>query len=189
MSGDGTDPGYFERMYARDPDPWRFASSAYEREKYAATLAALGERRFAAGLEVGCSIGVLSRQLAERCERFLGLDVAAAAVDAAAARCAGLGGARFERGAVPADWPDGGFDLVVFSEVLYYLGEAGLRATAARTAGSLVPGGIAVLVNWLGETGAGMSGDAAAGSFIAASGLRVLSAVRGESYRLDVLEA
>ena len=35
------DPGYFERLYARDPDPWRFATSEYERDKYAATLAAL----------------------------------------------------------------------------------------------------------------------------------------------------
>ena len=35
------EPAYFEALYAADPDPWRFATSAYEREKYTATLAAL----------------------------------------------------------------------------------------------------------------------------------------------------
>ena len=35
------DPGYFEQLYASDPDPWRFATSDYERDKYAATLDAL----------------------------------------------------------------------------------------------------------------------------------------------------
>ena len=30
--------GYFEAIYRRIADPWRFASSDYEREKYAATL-------------------------------------------------------------------------------------------------------------------------------------------------------
>ena len=33
---------YFEAIYERDPDPWRFQTSAYERAKYDATLAALG---------------------------------------------------------------------------------------------------------------------------------------------------
>ena len=32
---------YFTALYAADADPWRFATSDYEREKYAATLAAL----------------------------------------------------------------------------------------------------------------------------------------------------
>ena len=37
-------PGYFEALYAEDSDPWKFASSPYERDKYAATLAALLRR-------------------------------------------------------------------------------------------------------------------------------------------------
>ena len=28
---------YFNTLYARDPDPWQFATSPYEAEKYAAT--------------------------------------------------------------------------------------------------------------------------------------------------------
>ncbi len=76
MSGEApfTPPEYFEQLYVRDPDPWRFATSGYERDKYAATLAALPNRRFASGFEVGCSIGVLTRQLAERCDALLAAD-------------------------------------------------------------------------------------------------------------------
>ena len=33
--------GYFERLYARNSDPWLFASSEYEHRKYAVTLARL----------------------------------------------------------------------------------------------------------------------------------------------------
>ena len=35
------DTEYFKGMYATEADPWRFATSPYERDKYAATLAAL----------------------------------------------------------------------------------------------------------------------------------------------------
>ena len=45
-------PSYFEGLYAADPDPWRFATSDYERDKYAATLAALPRRHYARALDV-----------------------------------------------------------------------------------------------------------------------------------------
>ena len=71
-------------------DPWRFATSDYERAKYEATLAALPHEIYRDVLEIGCSIGVLTRQLAPRCEKLLALDVAAKALDQARARCADL---------------------------------------------------------------------------------------------------
>jgi hypothetical protein len=57
---------YFRRLYAADPDPWAFATSSYERATYDATLAALPCPRYRAGFEIGCSIGVLTRDLAAR---------------------------------------------------------------------------------------------------------------------------
>ena len=59
---------YFCDLYARDADPWKFASSDYERHKYEATLNALPMDRYVRGLEVGCSIGVFTSMLAPRCE-------------------------------------------------------------------------------------------------------------------------
>ena len=52
----------FDRLYAERPDPWDFETSAYEHAKYDATLAALDDRRYATGLEVGCSMTVVLPQ-------------------------------------------------------------------------------------------------------------------------------
>ncbi|HST73796.1 MAG TPA: SAM-dependent methyltransferase [Acetobacteraceae bacterium] len=95
-------PETFDRIYAADADPWKFTTSRYERKKNAATLAALGDRRFAA-LEIGCSIGVSTRLLAWRCEALLAVDVAEAALADARRRCAGLPGVRIKRRQVPGE--------------------------------------------------------------------------------------
>ncbi len=179
------EPGYFEALYGADPDPWRFATSDYEREKYAATIAALPPRQFAAGLEVGCSIGVLTQHLARRCDAFLGVDVVETALAQARQRCPGV---RFERRVVPGEWPPGRFDLVVFSEMLYYLDAPGIRETAARAMGCLRPGGSMVLVHYLGETDYPATGDQAADWFTEACGLRPALQVRGPGYRIDRLD-
>ena len=182
----GTIPGtYFDSLYAADPDPWRFATSDYEKGKYAATLAALPDRRFPAGLEVGCSIGVLTSQLAGRCDRFVGMDGANAALDQARARCPDV---TFLCGMAPGDWPVGEFDLIVFSEMLYYLVAADIQATAARAMQALRPRGSILLVHYLGETDYPTTGDEAADWFIAATGLTPALQLRETGYRIDRLD-
>ena len=96
-------PETFDRIYAADADPWKFTTSWYEREKYAGTLAALGDRRFAAALEIGCSSSVFTRLLARRCETLLAVDVAEAALADARRSCAGLPGVRIKRRQVPGE--------------------------------------------------------------------------------------
>ena len=179
-------PDYFEALYAADPDPWRFATSDYERDKYAASLAALPAGGFGAALEVGCSIGVFTRQLAPRCKTLLAIDVAEGALAQARARCPGV---RFERRAVPEQWPPDRFDLIVFSEVLYYLDAAALAATAAHALAALEPGGSLLLVHYLGGTDYPLTGDQAADGFIAATGLAPAYQRREPLYRLDRLDA
>ena len=191
MASPPVTPEHFDRLYASDPDPWKFATSEYERDKYAATLAALPRPRFARAFEVGCSIGVLTRQLAARCDAVLAVDVADAALQAAAARCQDQAHVRFARMVVPQDWPPGAFDLILFSEVLYYLDDAA-RAVAARLSlQSLSPGGALALVNWHGPTDGFCTGDDAAEAMIAACApaLRPVTQQRAEKYRLDVLAA
>ncbi|WP_232630360.1 class I SAM-dependent DNA methyltransferase [Methylobacterium sp. Leaf118] len=181
--------GYFDDIYAANPDPWQFTSSAYERAKYDATLEALPRARYGRALEVGCSIGVFTRDLAERCAELVALDPAPAAIEAARERCAGLPHIRFALGAVPATWPPGRFDLIVLSEVLYFLDHADLSRLAGQVGHSLEPGGDCVLVHWLGETDYPLSGDEAVEGFIAASALTVLRRARTQEYRLDLLRA
>lgn len=175
--------------YADNPDPWGLATSDYERAKYEATLASLPKAHYAAGLEVGCSIGILTRHLAGRCDTVLGLDVVPAAVASARTNCADLPGARFALCRVPAEWPDGTFDLVVLSEVLYFLDRTDLAGLVRRVAQALRPGGDIVLVHWLGETNFPQSADEAADGFIAgvAGFAQPLRQERTAEYRLDVL--
>ena len=92
---------------------------------------------------------------------------------------------------VPGEWPEGSFDLIIFSEVLYYLGIPGLHEAARRTLASLLPGGVVVLVNWSGPTDGACTGDEAAELFIAdcTPALRPILQQRAEKYRLDVLQA
>jgi trans-aconitate methyltransferase len=112
-------PAYFDRLYGRDRDPWKFRTRWYEQRKRDLTLAALPQPHYGSCFEPGCSIGVLTSALARRCDQVLAMDVSTSALDEAKA---GLPqGVRLLRGSVPTDWPEGTFDLVVLSEVGYYL--------------------------------------------------------------------
>ncbi|MFZ4410131.1 MAG: class I SAM-dependent methyltransferase [Paracraurococcus sp.] len=186
-------PDYFEAIYARDPDPWRFAESAYERAKYDASLATLERPHYPRALEIGCSIGVLTRDLAPRCGQLLALDAAAAPLDAARARCAGLPQVAFRQMLVPRDWPADAapFDLILLSEVVYYLDAADVGRLAARVGAALAPGGEVLLVHWTGATDYPLSGDAATGIFLdAAKGYAAVTRQsRAAGYRLDLLRA
>ena len=110
---------YFDRLYAGDPDPWRFATRAYEARKRALTMAALVSERYRRVFEPGCSIGLLTAELSERADAVVAMDVAEASLRQARDRH--LPNVTFRQGALPAAWPDGWFDLAVISEVGYYL--------------------------------------------------------------------
>jgi SAM-dependent methyltransferase len=141
---------YFEALYAADPDPWDLATSPYERAKYDATIAALDGRRYGRGLEVGCSIGTLSERLAGVCDELVSLDAAPTAVARARSRLEGRPGVTVERRRAPDELPDGPFDLIVCSEVLYYWDDELLRRGVARLLERLAPGGSFLAVHWRG---------------------------------------
>ena len=179
----------FDRLYARDRDPWDFETSPYEQGKYADTLAQLGDRRFASALELGCSIGVLSQKLAARCDRLLSLDLAEAALERARLRCAGFEQVRFQRATLPRDWPEGRFDLILISEMLYFLSPPDIAQLAARSLEAAMPGCVILLVNWTGPTDTPTTGDEAAALFREACGDLVAEApLLRQGYRLDRLE-
>ncbi len=140
---------WFDAFYAANgPDPWGFADRWYERRKRAVTLAALPRRRFGRALELGCSVGVLTEELAGRCDDLLATDLSDAAVTAARQRLAGRPGVRVERSPDPRSVPAGPFDLVVASEVLYYLDAAGRAAVTAALVAGLAPDGVLLACHW-----------------------------------------
>ncbi len=156
-----TDRAYFDEMYRSDPDPWRFESSWYEQRKYALTIAALPERRYRSAFEPGCSVGVLSSLLAERCDRLLATDIVPKAVERARRRVRNSDALQFEVRAIPEDWPSGPFDLVVLSEIAYYFDERTLNGVLERLVSSTTPGATVVGVHWRGTTNYPLTGDQA----------------------------
>ncbi|BBZ30104.1 methyltransferase [Mycolicibacterium madagascariense] len=139
---------YFDDMYAAAGDPWQLAERWYEERKYALTMAMLPDRRYRHAFEPGCSVGVLTAQLLQRCDRVTSLDVSQAALDATRARAAGADGLDLRLGSLDAAWPAEPFDLVVISEVAYYLAGPTLRGVFDRECARLATGTTLVAAHW-----------------------------------------
>jgi cyclopropane fatty-acyl-phospholipid synthase-like methyltransferase len=180
---------YFDALYASRLDPWNFAASPYERAKYNLTLNAIPKSRYRSALEVGCSIGVLTRLIASRCDTVLAIDAARIPLVEARRRCADLPDVSFEHMFVPEQWPDGAFELILLSEVVYYMSREDVGRLAARATRSLPRGGSVILVHWTGLTDYPLSGDEAADLFIERMGSTcvVKRRDRYSRFRLDVL--
>ena len=185
-------PQYFDAIYRANSDPWNYRSSDYERGKYAETLAALPPRRFGDAFEIGCSIGVLTAQLAERCDRLLAVDASEVALGIAREGCAALPNVELRRMLVPSEYPDRRFDLVLLSEVGMFWTPAELDIAATRIIESLAAPGWLLLVHWLAPGDHPLVGDDVHEHFIARCGpdspLAHRHGVRREKYRLDLVE-
>lgn len=184
---------YFDDVYAAHADPWGFETSAYEKAKYAKTLAALPPRVFESGFEIGCSIGVLTALLARRCHALLSVDVSEAALEQARKRLATLKQVRLQKMNVPHEFPDHKLDLVVMSEVGYFWSFNDLALASARIVDAMLPQGVLVLVHWTPlVAGYPLTGDAVHEHFLGlctpGGPMRQTGADRELSYRLDVLE-
>ena len=99
-------PAYFDQVYQANRDPWNFETSPYEQAKYAATLAVLPRPHYPAAFEIGCSLGVLTAQLAPRCGHLLAVDVSEAALAQARTRCADLPQVALRLMRVPEEFPE-----------------------------------------------------------------------------------
>lgn len=174
-------------LYAKGDDPWNFRDSAYEHGKFAATAAALPRPRYAHGLEIGCGNGELARHLAPRCARYTGIDAIPAAL-AAARRAVPEG--RFVETFLPAPLPEAGnapYDLIVLSEILYFLDRGGIADLAARI-DAAAPAGDVICVTWRGPSGNPLAGEDALAAYMAASSGRASKCLRrAPLYRIDLL--
>jgi predicted TPR repeat methyltransferase len=151
QSGESLPPGFFDAIYAEAPDPWSFATSAYEHEKYATTVGELPRARYQSAFEIGCSVGVLTERLAVRCDALMSVDVVERALAQARSRCAHLPHVRFQKLRVPETFPDASFDLIVVSEVGYYWSLDDLARSRDLIVEHLTPGGHLILVHFTNE--------------------------------------
>lgn len=157
---------YFDALYQASDDPWRIEDNWYEQRKRALLTAMLPRRRFRNALEPGCGTGELTLALGPHCDHILASDLAPAAVDIARRRwqqyqqrqpnffapghqphCH----ARFIDMTLPADWPahlGASFDLIVISELAYYLDAAALQRLPALINGSLADDGVLLACHW-----------------------------------------
>src|ERR1700728_2625013 len=88
MSVSALSPAAFEARYVGGRDPWSFGKNVYELGRYRAILASLRRSAYETVYEPGCSIGVLTQQLAAIAERVIATDFAPSATLQAQTRCA-----------------------------------------------------------------------------------------------------
>lgn len=184
-------PSYFEDVYAASQDPWNFETSEYEAAKYAATLDVLPREHYQSAFEIGCSIGVLTVQLAPRCQKLLSVDVSEVALAKTQARCHAFANVDFKLMQIPAEFPNEKFDLILISEVGYYLSPADWQMATNKIVNHLLPQGTVALVHWTPFVhDYPQTGDAVHDSFRkwTADSLRPMTERREETYRLDVYE-
>ena len=180
---------YFDELYARSRDPWGFETSEYERNKYERTLSVLAQRRYRRALEVGCSIGVFTAMLTPLCDELLAVDVSEAAVTVARQRLADFPNVRLELRSMPEETPQGPFDLVVASEVMYYWPEDVMLSALGRFEEVLAPGGSLLAVHWRKETKTyPLQGDEVHDLLLGHTRLANTTTIVEPEYRLNLFE-
>lgn len=146
---------YFERKYQSDRNFLYHAVSPRERAKYASTLSLLPRPEYSNALELGCSTGGMTEQLAALCGQLTALDCAELALVEAKKRCHALDNVAFKKATVPDEYPVGRFDLITMCDMGYYLSLSDLMTTFALMSATLDPSGHILLVHQLGEVADG----------------------------------
>lgn len=149
-AGDAQTIAYFEKLYGASADPYGLRTRWYEQRKREVTLAALPHARYRWAYEPGCGAGELTVALAERCGAVLASDFSEHALVSARARTANVTNIRLATHALPGEWPHAAapFDLIVVSEIGYFLEAAAMQQMAACCAQSLGPDGVLVACHW-----------------------------------------
>ena len=180
-------PHTFDALFRDSDDPWRFRTRWYEARKRALTLACLPAARHAHGFEPGCANGELSAELALRCDRLLVSDVSARAVALAQTRLAAFPHVQVVQAQLPRDWPDDTFDLIVISELGYFVDAVSLDALADKTRATLRPGGTVLACHWRRPIeGCALDGDAVHERLAQRLGLAVLTELKEADFVLHV---
>lgn len=189
MPGDLPGAAHFRQLYAETGDPWHVRASDYEREKREASIALLVGTTAAHALELGCGEGYLTRALvaAGVAAHATGVDRDGGIVERARRHPDSTTATRFVEGSMPDDLPSGPFDLIVLSEVLYFLDEATLARLVTNLRTRLADDARILTVCYKGPTSTPLSGVDAGDFFAALFGehLSLLERVETPDYRAE----
>ena len=184
---------YFEEVYQQKKDPWDLATSSYERDKYNATVAALPKTAYNSAFEIGCSIGVLTEVLLQKCRKILAVDIADAPIEQAKIRLKKYPQVQLKKMSVPGSFPGENFDLIIMSEVGYFFSLPDLAALHEKIISHLEVNGQLLLVHWTPFVpDFPLTGDQVHDFFMDRSGpenpFKHIVQYRAEKYRLDLFE-
>jgi len=180
---------FFDETYRQSTDPWGYTSSFYEISKFRTTIRCLPKVRFKNALEIGCAIGVLTEKLAAKCDRLLSVDYSELGLEEARKRCINLPQVRFEQMQIPQQFPTEQFDLILFSEVGYYLTLEDLHKTKDQIIDRLLRGGFLLMVHYRFPVESFiLNGEIVNDTFIKESApfLKHLGDPRQKNFRLDL---
>jgi SAM-dependent methyltransferase len=180
---------HFERLARESDDPWNYATSSYEQAKYRRTLEYLPTEP-GRTMELGCSVGVFTAMLAPRCRSLVAVDFSPTALDRARERLAGAPHVAFARRRLPEEMPEGPFETIVCSEILYYWSPALVREGLHRIETALAPRGTVVFVSWRHpDPRRELDGDGVQAILDAESRLESVARLATDDYLIDRREA
>jgi predicted TPR repeat methyltransferase len=148
-----TPSSIFDETFRENSDPWGYTTNSNEISKFRATIRALPKVQFKNAFEIACAIGVLTEKLAPKCDRLLSVDYSEVGLVEARKRCSHLPQVRFEQMQIPQQFPTEKFDLILFSEVGFFLTMADLLETKQKIIDGLLPGGYLLMVHYRATAG------------------------------------
>ncbi len=136
---------YFERIYSEKNDPWDYLRTV-QQARYQTAIRyiddACQQEKIATALEIGCSEGMFTRLLAERCNKLLALDISIIALERAKAKCEKFTNIDFQEWDLSRDVLTETFDLVTIMDVLeYFYRPSSLRNVRDKIVSFVKPGG------------------------------------------------
>ena len=180
---------FFDETFRQSSDPWSYTSNFYEISKFRTTIKCLPKVQFKNAFEIGCAIGVLTQELAKKCDRLLSVDYSEVGLEEARKRCAALPQVRFEQMQIPQQFPTEKFDFILFSEVGYYLTMPDLLTTKQKIIDQLLPGGYLLMVHFRSQVESFiLNGDIVHDTFIQESAqfLKHLGDPRQQKFWIDI---
>jgi 2-polyprenyl-3-methyl-5-hydroxy-6-metoxy-1,4-benzoquinol methylase len=145
-------PARFNRLYQLQFDPYETSTSASEIRKRAVILELISEQKFECALDVGCGLGHLTRKLASVCRQVSGIDFSMEAIAQARKFSRDDPQVSFQVADIRQLAGSRQYDLIVCSEVLYYLQSKELDAAMQRLSELALPEGRLILVGRADDT-------------------------------------